>query len=361
MNRSKTVQTVRTVVTLVVALVVLALLRFKPWQRSEDDNPLHKGPLGNARQSLTVAYVPVTCHLTCPVTDYATRTTSTGTRFDALRFSEFPTMVEALKGKRLEAAFLTVPLAMKMREQGVPVKICCLGHRDGSEIMVRKQDSATSLRDLKGKSIAIPSPFSNENFFLHKLMQEQGVTEKDITLQVMPPPDMPNALASGGIDGFVVAEPFCSKAELDGSGRVLYYAKDIWPHYISCALVVHEDLIRDHPDIVRDLVRGIVDSGEWAETHRADAAKVVAPYFRQNLKLVNYVLTQPPTRVSYRMLNPTDAEMQRIMDMGLGLKLLKRPTPISELMDRDFIPKEIKATDIDMSKLDEVTRELPKK
>ena len=29
-----------------------------------------------------------------------------------------------------------------------------------------------------------------------------------------------------------------AKAEVSGTGRVLYYAKDIWPHFISCVLVV---------------------------------------------------------------------------------------------------------------------------
>jgi NitT/TauT family transport system substrate-binding protein len=45
-------------------------------------------------------------------------------------------------------------------------------------------------------------------------------------------------------------------------------------------------------------VRGIVDSGEWTELHREDAAKLVAPYFRQDEKLLRYVLTQPPDRVT---------------------------------------------------------------
>lgn len=41
---------------------------------------------------------------------------------------------------------------------------------------------------------------------------------------------------------------------------------------------------------------------EWTETHRLGAAKVAAPYFRQDERVVRYVLTQPPDRVSYRML-----------------------------------------------------------
>ncbi len=342
--------TLRTVLAVIGGLAVLGLLRYKPWQHSANsDLNIGTTPEKGMRQSLEVAYVPVTCHLTCPVTDFASKTSTTGTRFDALRFSEFPTIVEGIRGKKIQAGFLTVPLAMKLREQGLPIKICCLGHRDGSEVTIRKDNPAKTLRDMKGKTIAIPSPLSNENFFVRKLMEQQGMQPDDIKFVVLPPPDMPGALASGAIDGFVVAEPFCSKAELDGSGRVLYFAKDIWPHYISCALIVHEDLIKEHPEIVRDLVRGITESGEWTETHRADAAKIVAPYFQQNEKLVNYVLTQPPTRVSYRMLNPTDAELQKIMDMGLQLGMLTKRTPISDLLDRSFIPADIHPANIDMS------------
>ena len=65
-------------------------------------------------------------------------------------------------------------------------------------------------------------------------------------------------------------------------------------------------------------MRGIAESGEWAETHRLEAATLVSPYFRQDEKLVRYVLTQPPDRVSYRMLTPADEEMQRIADMALS-------------------------------------------
>ena len=343
--------TVRTVLGVVGGLLVLALLRFKPWQNNNPD--LHVGltPPGGTRQTMEVAYVPVTCHLTCPVTDFASKTSATGTRFDALRFSEFPPIVEGLKGKKILAGFLTVPLAMKLREQGAPIKICCLGHRDGSQITIAKSDPAKTLVDMKGKTIAIPSPLSNENFFIHKLMEQQGLQPDDIKYMVLPPPDMNAALAAKSIDGFVVAEPFCSKAEIDGIGRTLYFAKEIWPHYISCALVVHEDLIKEHPEIVRDLVRGITESGEWTETHRADAAKIAAPYFKQKESLLNYVLTQPPTRVSYRMLNPTDAEMQKIMDMGLQMGMLKTRTSMADLLDREFIPKVIQPAKIDMSKL----------
>src|SRR5262249_18069470 len=241
---------------------------------------------------------------------------------------------------------MIAPLAMKLREQGVPVKILYLGHRDGSTVMVRKDDPAKSLRDLRGKTFAIPSKYSNQNLVIHKLMEDQGVRQDEIRFVEMPPPDMPGALAANAIDAYFVGEPHSARAELDGTGRVLYHAKDIWPHFISCVLVVTEKQIRERPAVIRDLVRGIAESGEWAETHRLDAAKVVSPYFRQDEKVVRYVLTQPPDRVSYRMLTPTDEEMQKIHDMALKAGILSRPIEMKDLIDRSFIPAEIKAATI---------------
>jgi len=355
MFRSKTVWVLAALI-IFFSLIVALRYRALHMPRSHEEEVFHQAPGGNERQTLTVAFLPVTCHLTCPVTDYASKTSTTGTRFDALRFAEFPSIVEALKAKKLLAGFLTVPLAMKMREQGAPVRIACLGHRDGSQLVIRKEDPARDLRDLRGKTIAIPSPFSNENFFMNKLMRDQGMQPSEIKFVVMAPPDMTAGLETKAIDGFIVAEPYCGKAEMGGYGRVLYYAKDIWPNYISCCLVVHEDLIRDRPEVVKDLVRGIIDSGEWTERHREDAAKLVSPYFRQDEKLLRYVLTEPPDRVTYRNLNPTDAEMQKIMDMGISLGFLQKETPMSELMDRSFIPDEIKPIQVDMSRMPEIIK-----
>ncbi len=93
-------------------------------------------------------------------------------------------------------------------------------------------------------------------------------------------------------------------------------------------------------------MRGIAESGEWAESHRLEAARLVSPYFRQDEKLLRHVLTQPPDRVSYRMLTPADDEMQRIADMALDAGILERRLDVHDLVDRQFIPADIKAAAI---------------
>jgi len=240
----------RWVLGLVVLIAVLGVFRFKLWHGAPFAGT---GQQAEAREELKVGFLPVTCHLTCPVTDFATRT-SKETRFESQRFTDFPTVVETIKSGRLDATFMIAPLAMKLREQGVPVKIVYLGHRDGSTVIVRKDLPAQSLRDLQGRTFAIPSKYSNQYLVIRKLMEDQGVGAEEIHFVELPPPDMPGALASQAIDAYFVGEPHAAKAELDGSGRVLYHVKDIWPHFISCVLVVHENAIRDHPETVHRIL-----------------------------------------------------------------------------------------------------------
>jgi NitT/TauT family transport system substrate-binding protein len=317
------------------ALLAVTLAHKRPWQRADAG-------------ALTVGYLPVTCHLTCPVTAFATRTTTTSTRFDAQRFSEFPTVVEALKARKIDATFLLAPLAMVLREQGVPIHIVYLGHRDGSTVIVRKDSRAKTLRDLKGAVFARPSRFSNQYLVITKLMADEGMAPGDLQFVDLPPPDMPAALAAGTIDAYFVGEPFAAKSELLGTGRVLYYAKDIWPGFVSCVLVVRDELIRDHPEVVRDLVRGVAESGEWAERHRLDAARVAArkEYYNQDPELLAFVLTHPADRVSYRRLTPTDDDLRSIMHYAIRAGILTQAIDLDSLVDRRFIPEHIEPANI---------------
>src|SRR3984893_11921591 len=181
-------------VGVIITLTILGLLRYRPWEHNTSINvrdPIHEGSNKKAIRELTVGFLPVTCHLTCPVTDYASKTTQTSTNFNSRVFSDFPTVVSALEAKQIQATFMIVPLAMKLREQGVPVKICYLGHRDGSEIVVGKSSAIRNFMGLKGMKVAVPSLYSNQNFVIHKLMTDYGMKPADIAFVVLPPPDMP--------------------------------------------------------------------------------------------------------------------------------------------------------------------------
>ena len=90
------------------------------------------------KRKLNVAFIPVTCHLACPVTDFISRFSLDGNVFIPRMFQGFPEIKEALISNQMQAAFMVAPMAIALRAQGVPIKIVYLGHRYGSAVVVAK-------------------------------------------------------------------------------------------------------------------------------------------------------------------------------------------------------------------------------
>ena len=156
-------------------------------------------------------------------------------------------------------------MAIALREQGVPIKIVYLGHRDGSAVMVHKDSHIYRMEDFRGKRIAVPNRFSNQRLLIFRALKQAHMTIKDVEPVEMPPPDMPAALYAKAVDAISSGEPFMGQTELDGYGRVLWLTKDVWPNFISCVLAVHEEMIKTNRDAVQRLVDGIAKSGKWID------------------------------------------------------------------------------------------------
>jgi NitT/TauT family transport system substrate-binding protein len=293
-----------------------------------------------AKRKITVAYIPVTCQLTCPVTDYISKYSESGEIFLPRMFQGFPEIKEALISNRVQAAFIVAPLALALKAQGVPIKIVYLGHRYGSAVVVRKDGPIKTFADMRGRTIAIPSRFSDERLLLFRAMKVWGINPNEIKMLEMAPPDVSSALAARAIDAFVMGEPFPSQAEMAGFGRVLFQAREYWPDYMSCILVVRQDLIDTRPEVVQVLVDGIARSGLWLDTsrpHREDASDFVGRfYYNQKPALLRWALTKPMDRVTYSPLAPRKADFDMVRDLMIETGVLNKKLEFSEYTDTRF-------------------------
>jgi NitT/TauT family transport system substrate-binding protein len=293
-----------------------------------------------AKRKITVAYIPVTCQLTCPVTDYISKFSAGGEIFLPRMFQGFPEIKEALISDKVQAAFIVAPLAIALRAQGVPIKVVYLGHRYGSAVVVRKDGPVKTFADMRGRTVAIPSRFSDERLLVFRAMKVFGIKPSEIKMLEMAPPDVSGALAARAIDAFAMGEPFPSQAEMAGYGRFLFQAREYWPDYMSCILVVRQDLIDQRPDIVQVLVDGIARSGLWLDTskpHREDAADFVGRfYYNQKPALLAWALTKPMTRVMYSPLAPRKADFDMVRDLMMETGVLDRKIEFSEYTDTRF-------------------------
>jgi NitT/TauT family transport system substrate-binding protein len=293
-----------------------------------------------ARRKITVAYIPVTCQLTCPVTDYISKLSDHGEIFLPRLFQGFPEIKEALISNRIQAAFIVAPLAIALRAQGVPIKVVYLGHRYGSAVVVKKNGPIHTFADMRGRTVAIPTRFSDERLLIFRAMKAFGIKKGEIKMVEMAPPDVAGALAAGAIDAFSMGEPFPSQAELGGYGRILFQAREYWPDYMSCILVVQQSLIDQRPDVVQELVDGIARSGMWLDKgkpHREDAADFVGRfYYNQKPALLRWALTKPLDRVMYTPLAPRKPDFDLVRDLMIETGVLDKKIEFEDYTDTRF-------------------------
>ncbi len=311
----------------------------------------HRGPVGgsSAEKHFRVGFLPVTCHLTCPVTHFInTQMTGDGI-LEPVRFNGFPELKEAFLSGDLQATFILAPMAMVLREQNIPIKIVYLGHRDGTTMMVQKDSDIHRIEDLRGKTIAVPSRYSNQRLIIYKAFKERGMSIDQVKLLEMAPPDMPAALSSRSVDAIIAGEPIMAKTEMDGYGRVLFMTKDVWPDFISCVLAVNENVIATQREQVQRLVDGIAKSGKWLDQdkdsgkddrHRMQAARFVSKnYYNQDPKLLQFVLSKPPDRVKYTNLNVRRKDFEEIEKYAKESGIFKGEVTFTDYTDTSFVPE----------------------
>ena len=127
---------------------------------------------------------------------------------------------------------------------------------------------------------------------------------------------------------------------MGGYGRVLFQARDFWPDYMSCVLVVRQDVIDNRPEAVQVLVDGIARSGLWLEKgrlYREDAADFVGRfYYRQDPKLLRWALTNPLNRVMYTPLSPYKPDFDLIRDLMIETGVLDHSIEFEDYVDARF-------------------------
>jgi NitT/TauT family transport system substrate-binding protein len=263
-----------------------------------------------AQSRVVMGYVPVVTNLAAPLVDHVTK--GDDLYFEARKFASFSEMGEAFRSGHIQAAFIIAPLAIRLFEQGVPLKVVYIGNRHESTLVMKSGERCESPSDLIGKTIAVPIRFSGHLLALKRYMRTHGLTETEVHILEVPPPEMPAALVSSQIDGYFVGEPFASKSMERGAGKRFLDVESIWPKFICNLLIVREELIKSHPDQVQKLVSMAARSGLWAQDHVEETVKIISSYWGQDPQFIQYVFSNPPNRFRFDLYTPVPEELDEM-------------------------------------------------
>jgi ABC-type nitrate/sulfonate/bicarbonate transport system substrate-binding protein len=126
---------------------------------------------------------------------------------------------------------------------------------------------------------AVVHPHSGHNYELRYWLAASGIDpDRAVEIVVLPPPLMPDALRTGGIDGFCVGEPWNSAAVAAGSGRIATVKAAIWPRSPEKVLGMALGWAETNPEALAALLRALHQASAWCgdAANHAEAARVLA-------------------------------------------------------------------------------------
>ncbi|MWV61416.1 twin-arginine translocation pathway signal protein [Helicobacter saguini] len=263
-----------------------------------------------------IGYLPITDHLVI----IANALPDSKQKFTHLKFASWADIAQAFSSGAIDGAFLLAPLALKIHAQGVKIKALMAAHRNGSALVVSSKGNIDNVSKLKGSKIAIPSRFSIHYILLCELLAKNNIDLKDVKLIDMSPTEMVAQLATGGIDAFIVAEPFAIQAQTIGVGRVLILSKDIRANHICCLFCASENLYSDK-NLATNLVSSFVNAANFITNNPSKASEISKQFLGQKPEIIDALLKQKD-RVIYKHLKLQQDEVALIAknakDLNLG-------------------------------------------
>ncbi len=139
-------------------------------------------------------------------------------------------------------------------------------------------------------------PTSTHNYELRYWLAASGIDpDRDLQLMVIPPPQMPSALARGEIDGYCVGEPWNGVCVAEGICHTLVTKYQLWNNSPEKVLGVTEEWAEQNPNTHQALIMALLEACRWLDQpdNRHQVAELVASsrYVNAPLKAVRNSLT----------------------------------------------------------------------
>jgi NitT/TauT family transport system substrate-binding protein len=152
------------------------------------------------------------------------------------------------------------------------------------------------LADLRTLSVAItpPGKGTSSACALAAGLQRVGLKLDDLNIQPITFPDMVPAFANGAIDTAMIAEPFMTRAQRQGSVVKLMGIDEMYPNFVISTVGLAPSLYENRQaakGYVRAYIRGIrtyldAISGRASEAEREQVYEIIAKYTRLDVPTI---------------------------------------------------------------------------
>jgi len=201
----------------------------------------------------------------------------------------FPTgapEMQAMLSGDLDIAYVGAAPFIAAVSTGLDAKIIAAVQTQGSDLVLRNEVPYTGPADLVGKKIATFPPGTIQDTILRSWLEENGVDPASVTIVAMDPGAATTAISAGQVDGVFLPHPSPSIIAAEGTGRTVVQSGEMMKDHACCVLVASGSLIREHPEIVEQIVKTHIRATEYNLEHQDEAASLYAAKTGQNVETV---------------------------------------------------------------------------
>lgn len=216
-------------------------------------------------------------------------------------------------------------------EQVVIIAGCC---NRGMAIIGKKDENIASIKELKGKRVAVFPGTTQEVFFLERLRME-GMSIADVQPVRVSFSEMHIALARGDIDAYVGAEPGPGVSLSTGVGSLIEYPYSTAMGSLNMVLGTHRDVITEKPDVVRTMIGIHRKATEFASSNKDAMVAMASMKLGQKKEAIE--ASVPNVELTWQF-GPKQIEQGKIYaDHMLALKQIKRLPDFATFIDTSFV------------------------
>jgi ABC transporter, substrate-binding protein, aliphatic sulfonates family len=204
-----------------------------------------------------------------------------------------PEMQSMLAGE-IDVAYVgAAPVITALANNGLDAKIVAAVQIQGSDLVLRTDLPYESPEDLRGLKIATFPAGTIQDTLLRNWLKENGIDpENDVEILGMGPGDAMTAISAGQVDAVFLPHPSPTMIESEGVGRSVVSSGEMLQDHACCVVAVSGDLIRNHPDIVKQIVETHIRATEYNVEHPDEAAQIFADDQDWDVELVKKSLTE---------------------------------------------------------------------
>jgi NitT/TauT family transport system substrate-binding protein len=153
-------------------------------------------------------------------------------------------------------------------------------------LVLRPEINYSGPQSLAGLSIATFPPGTIQDLVLKKWLKGNNVDIEKVNIKGMNPGDAVTAISAGKVDGVFLPHPSPAIIESEGTGRSVIASGEMWPNHACCSLVVSGKLIREDPELVKQIIRIHNNATKYINEHPEEAEKIYAKKIGQNIDQV---------------------------------------------------------------------------